>query len=94
MARLTQKEMVSQYMQENGSITTWEAFEKLGFTRLSEYIRQLRIDYNIADEWIQTINRYGEKVKFKKWYCGHYHKNDNYTFDNYECLYDNIKEIK
>ncbi len=35
-----------------------------------------------------------DKVEFKKWYFGHYHKNDNTMFDNYECLYEKITEIK
>ncbi|MBQ6447111.1 MAG: hypothetical protein IJJ10_06565 [Bacillus sp. (in: Bacteria)] len=41
---------------------------ELGCTRLSEYIRQLRLEYTIKDEWVETINRYGEKVHYKKYY--------------------------
>lgn len=51
------KNRVLEYMKEFGSITTFEAFTELGCTRLSEYIRQLRIDFNIQDEWLQTTNR-------------------------------------
>ena len=36
------KGRVLKYMQDFGSITTFEAFTELGCTRLSEYIRQLR----------------------------------------------------
>lgn len=62
------RERVLNYIREFGSITTYDAFVDLGCTRLSEYIRQLRLEYNIADEWISRINRYGEKVQFKKYW--------------------------
>ena len=62
------RERVLNYIREFGSITTWEAFRDLGCTRLSEYIRQLRLEYNIVDEWITTKNRYGEKVQYKKYW--------------------------
>ena len=62
------KEKVLQYIQDFGSITTYQAFTDLGCTRLSEYIRQLRQTHQIDDEWIETTNRYGEKVRFKKFF--------------------------
>lgn len=62
------KERVLNYIKDFGSITTFEAFTELGCTRLSEYIRQLRKDYFIDDEWILTTNRYGEKVKYKRYW--------------------------
>jgi len=62
------RERVLNYIKEFGSITSFEAFTDLGCTRLSEYIRQLREEYLIDDEWIHTKNRYGEEVKFKKYY--------------------------
>lgn len=62
------KERVLKYLKDFGSITSFEAFSELGCTRLSEYIRQLRLEYTIKDEWVETINRYGEKVHYKKYY--------------------------
>ena len=62
------KNRVLQYMKDFGSITTFEAFTELGCTRLSEYIRQLRFNYHIVDEWVSTTNRYGEKVQYKKYW--------------------------
>ena len=62
------KERVLNYMKEFGSITTYNAFIDLGCTRLSEYIRQIRIDYDVKDEWIHTTNRYGEKVQYKRYW--------------------------
>ena len=62
------KNRILKMLQEQGSITTWEAFTELGCTRLSEYIRQLRTEYNIKDEWITTTNRYNEKVQYKRYW--------------------------
>jgi hypothetical protein len=59
---------VLNYINQFGSITTWEAFKDLGCTRLSEYIRQLRQELPIEDEWEESINRYGEKVQFKRYW--------------------------
>ena len=62
------RERVLNYMRDFGSITTLNAFVDLGCTRLSEYIRHIRIEYRVADEWIHSTNRYGEKVKFKRYW--------------------------
>lgn len=59
---------VLNYMLEFGSITTKQAFEDLGCTRLSEYIRRLRTKMIILDEVESGLNRYGEKVHWKKYY--------------------------
>lgn len=64
------RDRVLNYIKDFGSITTYEAFTELGCTRLSEYIRQLREDYKIEDEWIQAKNRYGEKTEYKKYRIG------------------------
>ena len=62
------KNRILNYITEFGSITTKQAFEDLGCTRLSEYIRQLRQDMIIDDEIETGINRYGEKVYWKKYF--------------------------
>lgn len=62
------RERVLNYIQEFGSISTYEAFIDLGCTRLSEYIRQLRLEYEIEDEWIHTKNRYGRGIRYKKYF--------------------------
>ena len=59
---------VLNYMLEFGSITTKQAFEDLGCSRLSEYIRRLRTKMTIEDEIITGTNRYGEKVFWKKYF--------------------------
>lgn len=62
------RERIISYMREFGSITTYNAFIDLGCSRLSEYIRQIRLEYKVADEWIHTTNRYGEPVKYKRYW--------------------------
>lgn len=59
---------VLNYMREFGSITTLDAFVDLGCTRLSEYIRQLRLEYNIQDKWENGFNRWGEKTEYKRYW--------------------------
>lgn len=61
------KDRILQYLKENGSITTWEAFTKLRCTRLSEYIRQLRMEYNIKSEFKKATNIYGDKIHYSRY---------------------------
>lgn len=62
------KNRIYDYMRLFGSITTFQAFTDLGCTRLSEYIRQIRLEHIVKDEWVTTTNRYGEKVQYKKYW--------------------------
>ena len=62
------KQRIIDYINEFGSITTFQAFTDLGCTRLSEYIRQIRLERPVLDETISTKNRYGENVWYKKFY--------------------------
>lgn len=62
------RERVLNYMKEFGSITTYNAFIDLGCSRLAEYIRQIKLEYKVGSEWISTVNRYGEKVQYKRYW--------------------------
>lgn len=62
------KERVIEYIEQFGSITTFQAFQDLGITRLSEYIRQIRQERVVLDETISTKNRYGDRTWYKKFY--------------------------
>lgn len=64
------KQRVLDYMLKFGSITTKQAFDDLDCTRLSEYIRQIRQDVIVLDEWVKGVNRFGEKTEYKKYYLG------------------------
>lgn len=62
------KERILDYIKKYGSITTLDAFLDLGCTRLSEYIRQLRQEYDIKDKWEVGKTRWGEKTEFKRYW--------------------------
>lgn len=63
---MTQCDMVLEHLKEHGSITSWDAFEQYGITRLSAYIWTLRHEDGIAiaKEMRSGKNRYGEKTHF------------------------------
>ena len=65
---MTQDERVLEYMQKHNGITSKEAFEFLGITRLSAKIYNLKkMGYTITDKFEKTKNRYGETTHFKKY---------------------------
>lgn len=51
-----------EHMNKYGSITSWEAIQKYGCTRLSQYIHLMRKEgMDIETKTIEVTNRYGEK---------------------------------
>lgn len=68
MAKMTQCDRIVQYMQENGSITSWEAMRELGCLRLASRIHDLReMGIGIEKEMVSEKNRYGESVSFARY---------------------------
>ena len=64
----TQLSRILAHLKEYKTITTWESFERYGDTRLSDKIYKLKkLGYKFGEEWITKNNRYGEKVRFKKY---------------------------
>lgn len=62
------QERLLRYLEEFGSITSYEAIRELGDTRLSATIFDLRQKgYNIIDTWEESKNRWGENVRYKKY---------------------------
>lgn len=65
---MTQSEMVLDYMERFGSISSWQAFMDLGITRLSGRIFDLRSRGNIIEnKRIETTNRYGKRVHYDEY---------------------------
>lgn len=65
---MTQNEMILDYLNKNGSITTYESFTELFITRLSARIHDLKkMGYEFNEEWITKKNRYGKNCSFKKY---------------------------
>lgn len=59
---------VLKYLQENDSISSMEAFELFGATRLSAIIFKLRkYGHHIINQYCKSKNRYGENVHFVKY---------------------------
>ena len=64
----TQKSEILKYMQTHKGITSLQAIEKFGATRLSDIIFKLRQDgYFIQTEQVTTKNRYGHVVTYAKY---------------------------
>lgn len=64
------------HLEEFGNITSWEAIQQYGATRLSAIIYNLRHRYgmNINNEVIEFTDRYGSKASYVKY---HYAKKEN-----------------
>ena len=64
----SQRSEVLRYMQTHKGITSLQAIEKFGATRLSDIILKLRRDgYNIETESITKKNRYGHTTTFARY---------------------------
>ena len=62
-------ERILKHLRKYGSITSYEAIEKYGCTRLSHYIYLLkRNGCIIKSETEKGVNRYGEKVNYSRYY--------------------------
>lgn len=64
---MNKTQQVLNYMQENKSITSWEAIEKFGATRLSAIIFKLKDKYNITSTREEFIDKYGNKSHFARY---------------------------
>lgn len=66
---MTQKERIIEYINQFGSITSWQAYQDLGIMQLGARIDQLQKEgYVFKTEWEHKENRYGEPVSFKRYY--------------------------
>lgn len=68
MNKPTQKDRVVAYINEFGSITTWQAYADLGITRLSARIWELKEEgYIFKKDRVKRMNRYNQPVSFDKY---------------------------
>lgn len=62
------KKRILRHLMDFGTITSWEAIQEYGCTRLSGYIYLLRKDgYTITGVDEPFTNRYGEKSYFTRY---------------------------
>lgn len=68
MSEKNQTTAVLEHLQNHKTITSFEAFERFGVTRLSAKIYNLRRKgHNIISNDVDTINRFGDKVTYAKY---------------------------
>lgn len=64
----SQEQRIVQFCKEFGSITAWQAMKELGIMRLASRIHEMRERYSIIDEWVDDVNRYGDKIRYKRYF--------------------------
>lgn len=69
MTKHSQREAIRKHLKKHKSITSWEAIENYGATRLSGIIYVLRHDegWNIKTKDISVKNRFGQKCDIAKY---------------------------
>ena len=68
MARVTQRDLILKYMEDFGSITSFQAYADLGVTQLGARIKELKaMGYVFQTEPQKNVNRYGKPVRFVKY---------------------------
>lgn len=64
----TQCQRIVRYLKDFGTITQFEALKDLGIMRLASRISEMRSNgVGIDSEFITITNRYGEKIKIKRY---------------------------
>ena len=69
MEKANQRTRILEYLREKPGITPMEAFGELGITKLATRIGELiEAGYDIRKVWVTDVNRYGERVRYMKYY--------------------------
>lgn len=64
---MTQIDRIIEFVRAHGSITPMDAFE-MGITRLAACVFEMRHrGINVVTDKAETVNRYGEKVRFARY---------------------------
>lgn len=65
---MTQEDMILNHLKNYKTITSLEAIQEYGITRLSAKIYNLRnMGYQITNDWTSGVNRWGKKVNWVKY---------------------------
>lgn len=73
---MTHYNNILMHLKKHGSITSWEAIQTYGCTRLSHYIYLLRNDgYKINSITETGINRFGNKTNYNRYFLVEENKN-------------------
>lgn len=69
--RVSKTQKVLDHLKKYGSITSWEAIDNYGATRLSAIIYNLRKHHNIKSVNRIDTDKYGNEATYTKYiYCG------------------------
>jgi hypothetical protein len=86
---MSKQTLVFKHLLDGKSITSWEAIEKYGATRLSAIIFNLKKNgIDVQDEWVEEYDRYGNRTRFKRYFLANknermfYNKADAERFVN------------
>ena len=64
-----QTKKIFDHLEKGKGITSMEAINLYGITRLSAKIYDLKkAGFNIIDQWEDSLNRYGDKVRYKRYF--------------------------
>ena len=68
MAKVSQCKRILQYIEENGSISSLEAIQEFGCTRLASRICDIKkMGYTVHKEREKAKNRYGDTVHYVRY---------------------------
>jgi hypothetical protein len=66
--KTTQRQRLLDWFNNEGSISSFEAYRELGVTQLGTRIWEMKQEgFDIVTEWEHGTNRYGEPVKWKRY---------------------------
>lgn len=67
--RNTQRQKIVHYIEQYGSITSWEAYRDLSITQFATRVKELKEEgYIFKTEWESKKNKEGKLVRFKRYY--------------------------
>lgn len=71
---MTQVERIKEHIAAHGSITPMDGFE-MGITRLAARVNDMRrAGIPVITETVESVNRYGDKVRFARYRIGGAHE--------------------
>jgi len=77
---------------KNLIMSKWEVDYVFTHTAPHSVLPEFYKSYKPNDPTQKMLDEYYEKLKFKHWYCGHFHVNKDFA-DNVSCLYHKIVKV-
>lgn len=75
---MSQHDLILKHMKDHGSITTFEAYEQYGITKLTTRISELRrLGVKIRHQAHSGVNRFGKPVTYNRYWLDEGEAHDN-----------------